>query len=56
MKQLSEELETHPDRQFRTICYRVFILGFDTGLNKLLELPFVCNNLLSAKIQPEITT
>ena len=56
MQQLSEELETHPDRQFCDYLLQGFILGFDTGLNKLPELPFECDNLLSAKKQPEITS
>lgn len=56
VEQLSEELKKHPDRQFCEYLVQGFIEGFDTGLTKLPELSYECDNLLSAKQNPEITS
>ena len=53
---LSEELKYHPDKSFCDYLLKGFIEGFDTGLTKLPELPWECDNLLSAKRQPDITS
>ena len=54
--QLQRELSKHPDRDFVNYLLDGFTFGFDTGLAHLPELSFECDNLLSAKRQPESTT
>lgn len=55
ISQLRKELIHHTDRQFVEYLVDGFISGFDTGLNYLPELNFECDNLLTAKRQPDAT-
>ena len=53
--QLEKELSKHPDKDFVKYLIDGFTCGFDTGLAYLPEQSLECDNLLSAKRQPEST-
>lgn len=53
--QLQKELIHHSDRQFVEYLIDGFTSGFDTGLDYLPEFNFECDNLLTAKRQPDST-
>ena len=53
---MEEELTNHPDRTFVTCLTKGFQNGFDTGLSVLPNVSFECDNLLSAKKDPNATS
>lgn len=56
VSQLQNELSNHHDKNFVNYLINGFTLGFDTGLEYLPSMTFECDNLLSAKRQPESTS
>ena len=56
VSQLEVEFSGHPDKNFVKYLTEGFRNGFDTGLNILPQVSFECDNLRSAKNDPEATT